>query len=172
MMPLSYNELILCKLQAKIFELSVETTNYSSPIFIRRFMLSNFAKSFDNKSYLNQSNNLEDAFEELDDEYGISNYGKTKYSKDEMFWIGYIYRAIAIRFNFSSKFVFKLFPANIIINYYPIYHTFDIVEAAERMIEEKEVDLSSNQEKALKYMRKMILEEPGNNYNKAIKSKK
>ena len=134
MMPLSYNELILCKLQAKIFELSVESTNYSSPIFIRRFMVSNFAKSFDNKSYLNQSNNLEDAFEELDDEYGISNYGKTKYSKDEMFWIGYIYRAISITFNYSSKYVYKLFPANIIINYYPIYHTFDIVEAAERMI--------------------------------------
>lgn len=158
-MPLSYNELILCKLQAKIFELSVESTNYSSPIFIRRFMLSNFAKSFDNKSYLNQSNNLEDAFEELDDEYGISNYGKTKYSKDEMFWIGYIYRAISITFNYSSKYVYKLFPANIIINYYPIYHTFDIVEAAERMIEEKEVDLSSNQEKALKYMRKKLIEE-------------
>ena len=172
MMPLNYNELKLCQLQAKIFELSVSLTNYSSPIFIRRFMLSNFAKSFDNKSYLNQANNIEDAFEILDDEYGIINYGKSKYTKDEMYWIGYIYRAISIRFNYSSKYVYKLFPANIIINYYPIYHTFDIVEAAERMIEEKEVDLSSNQEKALKYLRKMILEEPGNNYNKAIKSKK
>ena len=47
MMPLEYHELCLCRLQAKIFELSVKDTNYSSPVFIRRFMMSKYVKVFD-----------------------------------------------------------------------------------------------------------------------------
>ena len=40
--------LLLCELQAKVFELSVEMTPTSSEIFIRRFMYSNITKDLDN----------------------------------------------------------------------------------------------------------------------------
>ena len=40
--------LLLCELQAKVFELSVEMTSTSSEIFIRRFMYSNITKDLDN----------------------------------------------------------------------------------------------------------------------------
>ena len=153
MMPLEYHELCLCRLQAKIFELSVKDTNYSSPVFIRRFMMSKYVKVFDEFDYLFMSCNLEDTFDELDDEYGKSTYGKIKYSQDEMYWIGYIYRVISIKFNLTSKQIFKLFKASEIIDYYPIYHTYDIVDAASRMIEEKLGSKESNQERVLEFIR-------------------
>ena len=153
MMPLEYHELCLCRLQAKIFELSVKDTNYSSPVFIRRFMMSKYVKVFDEFDYLFMSCNLEDTFDELDDEYGKSTYGKIKYSQDEMYWIGYIYRVISIKFNLTSKQIFKLFKASEIIDYYPIYHTYDIVDAASRMIEEKLGSKQSNQERVLEFIR-------------------
>lgn len=153
MMPLEYHELCLCRLQAKIFELSVKDTNCSSPVFIRRFMMSKYVKIFDEFDYLFMSCNLEDTFDELDDEYGKSTYGKIKYSQDEMYWIGYIYRVISIKFNLTSKQIFKLFKASEIIDYYPIYHTYDIVDAASRMIEEKLGSKQSNQERVLEFIR-------------------
>ena len=153
MMPLEYHELCLCRLQAKIFELSVKDTNYSSPVFIRRFMMSKYVKVFDEFDYLFMSCNLEDTFDELDEEYGKSTYGKIKYSQDEMYWIGYIYRVISIKFNLTSKQIFKLFKASEIIDYYPIYHTYDIVDAASRMIEEKLGSKQSNQERVLEFIR-------------------
>ena len=153
MMPLEYHELCLCRLQAKIFELSVKGTNCSSPVFIRRFMMSKYVRVFDEFDYLFMSCNLEDTFDELDEEYGKSTYGKIKYSQDEMYWIGYIYRVISIKFNLTSKQIFKLFKASEIIDYYPIYHTYDIVDAASRMIEEKLGSKQSNQERVLEFIR-------------------
>ena len=52
MKKLTPMEIKLCQKQAKMFEKSIKKTGYSSPIFIRRFMYSSFAKLFDNKVYL------------------------------------------------------------------------------------------------------------------------
>lgn len=82
---------------------SVARTSYSSPIFIRRFIYSSIAKSFGDKTYLYSFNTIEDVFQILDDEFGYSEYGDIKYSPDEMFWIGYIYRCICIKYNLSRK---------------------------------------------------------------------
>ena len=76
-----------------------------------------------------------------------------------MFWIGYIYRVIALKYNLSSKAVYKLFNAEKIIKYYNIGHTFDVVDFAERMMESIHYDTSSNEEKTLKLMRKLWNEE-------------
>ncbi len=156
MRPLSSIEIRLCQKQAKIFELSVDKTEYSSPIFIRRYMYSSVAKLFDDKLYLFTTESEEDCFDTLDEEFGKSSYGKEKYSKDEMFWIGYIYRCIAIKHNLSSKSVYKLFNANEIIKYYNICHTFDIVDAAERMMESINYNNSSIEEKSSKILKNLM----------------
>lgn len=159
MTPLSYIELKLCQAQAKIFEASVNKTNYSSPIFIRRFVYSSIAKSFDDKKYLYRFDTIEEVFNIIDEEFGESQYGETKYSSDQMFWIGYIYRCICIKYNLSSKSVYKLFNAKEIIKYYNIYHTLDIVDASERMMENINYDNSSNQEKAYKVAKRLFYTE-------------
>lgn len=159
MTPLSYIELKLCQAQAKIFEASVTKAHYSSLIFIRRFTYSSIAKSFDEKVFLYRSDSIEDIFNILDEEFGKSQYGEIKYSPDQMFWIGYIYRCICIKYNLSSKSVYKLFNAKEIIKYYNIFHTFDIVDAAERMMESINYDNSSNQEKAYKVAKRLFYTE-------------
>lgn len=159
MTPLSYIELKLCQAQAKTFEASVTKAHYSSPIFIRRFTYSSIAKSFDEKVFLYRSDSIEDIFNILDEEFGESQYGEIKYSPDQMFWIGYIYRCICIKYNLSSKSVYKLFNAKEIIKYYNIFHTFDIVDAAERMMESINYDNSSNQEKAYKVAKRLFYTE-------------
>lgn len=115
MKKLDFNERKLCQLHGKIFEESINKVKCSSLIFIRRFMLSEIAKQFDDYSFLVMSFDIDDCFNELENEFGKSTYGKTKYSKDEMFWIGYIYRALSIIYKLSSKKVFKLFNGKEII---------------------------------------------------------
>ena len=98
-------------------------------------MLSKLVVKFDDYSYFVTSLDINDCFEEISKEYGESMYGKIKYSKNEMFWIGYIYRALAILYKLSSKKIFSLFNSREIVKYYNIYHTFDIEDACERMME-------------------------------------
>ena len=156
MNPLDSLEIKLCQLQAKIFEASVKGTTYSSPIFIRRFMNSSVSKSFDENKYLFLSSSINDVFDTLDDEFGKSSYGTIKYSEDQMFWIGYIYRCISIKYNLTSKVVFELFNSKNIIKYYNIGHTFDIVQAAEWMIEN--INYNNNiEEKSLNIMRRLMM---------------
>lgn len=152
-------EIKLCQLQGKLFETSVNKTPYSSPVFIRRFMLSTVANSFDNKSFLFQTISFEDCFDMIDMEFGKTSYGKTKYTADQMFWIGYIYRCISIKYNLRSKVVYHLFNAEDIVKFYNIGHTFDPVDMAERMMESINYDTRSNYEKSLSIMRKLIQEE-------------
>ena len=155
MNPLSSIEIKMCQAQAKIFESSVSKTNYSSPIFIRRFAHSSIAKSMDDMVYLYQSDTISEALNMLEEEFGKSSYGKIKYSEDQMYWIGYIYRCICIKYNLSSKYVYKLFNADEIVKYYNICHTFDIVDAAERMMDSINYQNISIEEKAYNIMKRL-----------------
>ncbi len=156
MKPLNSIEIKLCQKQAKIFEMSVTETTCSSPVFIRRFMYSSIARSMDEKLYLFTSETEEDAFETLENEFGKSEYGKDKFSQDQMFWIGYIYRCIAIKYNLSSKYVYKLFNTKEVLKYYNICHTYDIVDAAERMMESISYDDSPIEKKAYEAMKRLM----------------
>ena len=155
MNPLSSVEIKLCQDQAKIFESSVIETNYSSPIFIRRFMLSSIAKNFDENNYLFLSLPKSDTFSLLDEEFGSSTYGKEKYSANQMYWIGYIYRCLAIKYKLSSKAVYRLFNARDIVKQYNIGHTFDIVQYAIRMMENINYN-NDIEEKSLIIMRNLF----------------
>ena len=159
MKKLDFNERKLCQIQGKIFEESIDKVECSSLIFIRRFMLSNLSKKFDDYSFLVMAIDINDCFYEIDNEYGSSSYGQTKYSKNEMFWIGYIYRALSIIYKLSSREVFKLFNAKEIIKYYNIYHTFDIEQATEKMLESINYQIPDLEKDAYKLLKKLIIRE-------------
>ena len=164
MKPLNSIEIMLCQKQAKIFEMSIDKASCSSPIFIRRFVHSSIAKLMDDKVYLFTFQADSDAFSILDDEFGETRYGKEKYSPDLMFWIGYIYRCISIKYNLSTKAVYKLFGAREIVKYYNICHTYDIVDAAQRMMESISYDDSPIEKKAYLAMKRRMLLEKLNGY--------
>ena len=142
------DELLLCELQAKAFELSVTKMNTSSEIFIRRFMKSRIAGQFDNKSILESNNQPGDILTAINEEYGISNYGSVKYTSNEMYWIGYIYRYISIAYNLTSSQVYKIIKPKELKGLYLAYHTLDVSQAAERIFEAK--NIFSNEDEEIK----------------------
>lgn len=140
MKKLDNNEYSICRMQGKIFEKSLAKCDASSPIFIRRFMYSTIAKSFDDRSILVSAVDIDEVLDLINDEFGRSSYGKEKYSPNELYWIGYIYRVICFYYNISSRAAFKLVPARKIIDFYEIGHTFDPEDAAERLLSDTNID--------------------------------
>lgn len=127
--------------QAKVFEESIDNTLCSSPIFIRRYMNSDFAYRLDKSGLLIEPTMPSDVFRELDEEYNKSTYGKEKYTYEEMYWIGYIYRYWAYTYKLTSKHLYKLIkPSELRDVYYP-YHSLDPKMAIERICEAKNIIL-------------------------------
>lgn len=140
----------LCVLQATVFELSLEKMNSSSPIFIRRFMNSEIAKRLDDAAILDTNLQATDILERLNDEYGISNYGSIKYTKNEMYWIGYVYRYFALACNFSSAQIYRIVKPKELRDVFLPYHTMDPSQAIERILEAKGICIEMDEEQELK----------------------
>lgn len=134
MRKFDFNEYKTSQILASLFEESIDYANFGSSMFIRRFMMSNFTSYFDDKSILSLTLSNHDIIEELNNKYEPSNK-KEMYTKNQMYWIGYIYSGISLLYKLSLKSVYKIFPSKEIVKYFNIYHTFDIEEAAERMME-------------------------------------
>jgi hypothetical protein len=148
---------IICRYQAKLFEQSVTRLDMSSPVFVRRFMYSEIVEDFDCLAFLDGSLSLEGVFEYLEDEYGPSDYGSVKYHKDVMYWIGYLYRYFSYCYEITSKRAYKLLPLKYVAESYEAYHTLDIKNAIERLLESKNISFDPVilNKKALDIMRKI-----------------
>ncbi len=129
--------ILLCELQARTFELSSEVMLTSSAIFIRRFMNSKVAKSMDSGAFLQFNIGEKDLLDRIDEEYGISQYGKVKYTKNELYWIGYIYRYYVYTYGVSSRQAYKLIKPKELRGLFLAYHTMDPAQAIERILESK-----------------------------------
>ena len=137
MKKITRDGLCLCELQARTFEDSVENTGVSSAVFIRRFMKSEIAKRLDDGSVLRTNLQSGDILERIDEEYGVSHYGLVKFTKDEMYWIGYIYRYLASTYEWSSAQVYKMIKPRELRGLFLPYHTMDAAQAIERIMEAK-----------------------------------
>jgi len=129
------NGLLLCELQAKAFELSSSALSMSSEIFIRRFMNSQIAKGLDSGDILDTNIQPRDILERVEEQYGPSNYGKIKYTTDELYWIGYIYRHFSYTYEKSSLQVYKIIKPKELRQLFLPYHTMDPSQAIERILE-------------------------------------
>lgn len=151
MKTISKDGLLLCEIQATAFEKSVDKLNSSSEIFIRRFMKSQIAKRIDNKSILESNIQANDILELIEEEYGPSNYGTIKYTHNEIFWIGYIYRYFAITYELTSVQVYKIIKPKELREVYMSYHTLDPSQAIERILESKGLLLNEASELKRQY---------------------
>ena len=131
--------LLLCKIQAELFEKSVFCLNCSSSVFARRFMNSKIVRDLDSIALLDDSTTILDIFDELEKEYGPTTYGKEKYHKDVMYWCGYLYRYFSYTYNLNSKQVYRYLPLNYVASTYETYHTLSISNAIERLLESKNI---------------------------------
>ena len=143
--------LLLCELQAKAFELSAKIEPCSSAIFIRRFMNSDIAKNLDNLSILQTNLQPKDMLERLDEEYGKSDYGSVRYTPNELYWIGYIYRYYSYTYGRSSSQVYKTVKPKVLRGLFQPYHTMDPAQAIDRILEAMGLVYDEEQELARQY---------------------
>ncbi|MBO4461076.1 MAG: antitoxin [Clostridiales bacterium] len=128
-----------CRFQAELFEASCEKQACSSKIFVRRFMNSDLAERIDRDSFLYEVADIDSAFEDLDGQYGKSDYGVEKYTPDELHWIGYIYRYWAYITGKTSKSIYKLIKTDELRDLYYPYHSLDPEQAIDRIKESKNI---------------------------------
>lgn len=129
--------LLLCELQGKTFELSIDSLDISSEIFVRRFVNSQTSKLIDSTSILETNIQPKDIIELIEEEYGYSNYGSIKYSRNEMYWIGYLYRYFAFTYELSSLQVYKIVKPKELRSLFLVYHSLSPSQAIERILESK-----------------------------------
>ena len=151
MKKISKDGLLLCELQAKVFESSVDKTDTSSRVFIRRFMKSEIAKRMDDESILGNNLQTQDILNLIEEEYGVSDYGSIKYTRNEMYWIGYVYRYFSATYDLSSIQVYKIVKAWELRGLFLPYHTLDPSQAIERILEAKGIAFNETEELKRQY---------------------
>ena len=146
----------LSRMQAELFVLSESKLECSSPIFLRRFMLSKVAARMDQDGFLYESCTTDGILQEIDEEFGATNYGKEKYSTEELYWMGYLYRYWCYTYRKSSKQVYKLMkPKELRSLYYP-YHSLDPAQAIERILESKNLREEDLTQKGVEILRSIL----------------
>lgn len=168
MKKISKDGLLLCEFQAEVFENSVNKMDTSSGIFIRRFMKSEIAKQFDNESILESNIQANDVLELINEEYGVSNYGSEKYTRNEIYWIGYIYRYFAFTYDLTSARVYKIVKPKELRSLFLPYHTMDPSQAIERILEAKGVVNDETEELKHQYEIFKRIRNGRNNYRKLL----
>lgn len=149
----------LCRMQAELFVMSASKLECSSPIFLRRFMLSKVAVRMDQDGFLYESCTEEGILQEIEDEFGATNYGKEKYSTEELYWMGYLYRYWCYTYEKSSKQVYKqIKPKDLRQLYYP-YHSLDPAQAIQRILESQNLVEEDLTQKGVQILRRIIAEQ-------------
>ena len=124
MKEFDHNGLLLAEYQGKLFEKSTEL-GCSTAIFLRRFLHSDFLKSLDMNDVTSLTLDVNEGIQSIQNQFGESNYGKIKYSRSAMFWMGYMYRYLSYTREVTTKFVMNLFPYKQLNDVYYSFHTQD-----------------------------------------------
>ncbi len=119
-----HNGLLLAEYQGKLFEKSNEL-NCSTGVYMRRFLHSDLLKKLDTNNTSYVSLDVSEGLNSILEQFGDSDYGKDKYSKNALFWMGYLYRYISYTREQSTKFVMKLFNYKQMNDVYYSFHTQD-----------------------------------------------
>lgn len=125
----------LCDVQGRLFELSIDR-GYDSEQFIKSFMLSDLAKNLDSEFNSMQWMGEEYLLEELEYECNGSLVKNNRtISKDEIYWIGYVYRFWHYYKNENSKKIYKQANYERIKINYLMFHTMSVEMAVDNLIE-------------------------------------
>lgn len=124
MRDFDHNGLLLAEYQGKLFEKSAEL-DCSTGIFIRRYLHSDLLEEQDKNDPALASLSVAEGIDSITRQFGPTDYGKIKFSREALFWIGYMYRYISYTRDESTNFVAKLFSYKQMNELYFSYHTQD-----------------------------------------------
>jgi hypothetical protein len=130
---LSAFEQQLCDIQGRLFELSL-SKGLDSADFIDRFMCSSTCAFFDLPFNRLQWAGEEYILEELMEEVPVAKAG-TWFGREELYWIGYTYRAWHFLKAVCSEEIHSVAPAALMRDCYPGFHTLDVAMAVENLLE-------------------------------------
>lgn len=147
MKQFDHDGLLLCEIQGKVFEQSLDYFDCSSEIFVRRFSNSFIATIFDSTAILDDTLTPSNVLDELNKEYDVIDFGSNKYSYDVMYWMGYLYRYFCYTYEINMKQAYKLLKPDLIARSYLGTHTLGCAEAIERLLESQNIDLSIEYQK-------------------------
>ena len=68
---------------------------------------------------------VNEGMQSIIDQFGYTSYGKDKYSKSALFWMGYMYRYISYTREQATSFVMNLFKHKQMNEVFYVYHTQD-----------------------------------------------
>lgn len=102
------------------------------------------AKWLDSGTILASNMQPADLLALVEEQYGPSGYGSEKYTYNEMYWMGYVYRYYAYTYQCSSVSVYKTIKPKELRGLFLPYHTLDPSQAIERILEAK--GISENRE--------------------------
>ena len=126
----------LCDIQGRLFELALKQ-NVSCPEFIESFMNSRAAACLDDIYDRLQWAGEEYILEELEDELGGLKKDGTVFSREVMYWTGYVYRYWHYYTGESSKEIYNTADAVLMNDCWLGFHTLDVEMAIDRLKEAK-----------------------------------
>lgn len=145
MRKMTNNGLLLCKIQADLFQNYFSFTQCSPYIFIRRFMFSDLATRFDDTTVLMDISSNETLINEINEQYGETGFGSSnKIDEEIMYWVGYVYRYWSYTYEIPSSQLFMHVQPNLLINRYKLYHSMDTEYLIKRICEEEKITLPPN----------------------------
>ena len=119
-------------------------------------MNSEVAARMDRNGFLLEACDVTAIFNEVEAQYGPTSYGKERYGREELYWLGYLYRYWTYTYKKSSKQVYKqMKPKNLRKLYYP-YHSLDPAQAIERILESSGSKEEDYTEKGVQILRGIL----------------
>ena len=118
-------------------------------------MLSDIAKRMDKIGFLYNVTDTVDAFMEIENQFGASDYGIVKFEEEELYWIGYIYRYWSYITGMSSKQLYRLVKPEELKKVYFPYHSLDPALAIERIKEAKQMTEEDDIKRGVAILRKI-----------------
>ena len=134
MRKFDHDGLLLAEYQGKLFEKSAEL-GCSTAVFLRRFLHSELVKKMDMNDATSLSLDVNEGIHSIQNQFGDSDYGKTKYSKSALFWMGYMYRYLSYTRGVTTKFVMNLFSYKQLNDVYYSFHTQDMEWCVQNLLE-------------------------------------
>jgi len=123
----------ICDIQGRLFELSLKK-DLDSEDFIQKFMNSKTCEFLDMPYDRLQWSGEEYILENMTDETHVKT-GGTKYGKEVLFWIGYVYRYWHLLTGESSRVIYMQAGVEQMNECYLGFHTLDVAMAIENLKE-------------------------------------
>ncbi|MCD8348060.1 MAG: hypothetical protein LUD16_08990 [Lachnospiraceae bacterium] len=135
MLELSLDKRQLCDIQGRLFELALKE-GYDSSVFMEAFMNSHAAECLDDTYDRLQWAGEEYILEELEEETaGVLKKGGELFSREIMYWSGYVYRYWHYYSGETSREIYKIADARTMEECWMGFHTLDVEMAIDDLKE-------------------------------------